>query len=267
MEPVLTVHNRGFRYGDHVFESIKVINGKPCFLNEHFVRLKDAMHALKFDVSEGFSYADLNNQIVELIERNGITDGGKVRITVFRNSDGTYKPENNAKSFLIEAYPMEDNGYVLNEHGLKIGLYTEMKKRKNRFSPFKTGNALLYVMAGVYAQEEGMDDVFIVNGFDRIIEATSSNIFLYKNGSLYTPPVEDGCVNGIIRSQVMKLAEKLGINVFEGMLNMGNILYADELFLTNSISGIRWARQFKDKEFSSDIAVQLIGELNSRAIN
>lgn len=263
-QPSIMPGNRAFRYGDAVFETVRVMDGKPCYLNEHLERLRRAMQALKFEVKDGFSYKDLVSNIEGLIQKNGIDKGGKLRITVYRNDGGNYIPESSEKSFLIEAEPMVQNEFILNDNGITVDIFKDLKKRKTLFSPFKTGNAMLYVMAGLFARENDLDDALIVNNMDRIIEATSSNIFLYKNGSLYTPTLEDGCVDGIMRKQVMELASELNLNVFEGMLTMGNLLYADELFLTNSIRGICWVENFKEKVFTNEISARLTEQLNTR---
>lgn len=260
--PVLYASNRAFRFGDSVFESIRVINGEPVFLNEHFERLKNSMQILGFEPSLHFTYRNLFEQILELIERNNIEKGGRIRLTVFRNDGGYYTPDTNEKSYLLECTPLPENLYNLNQVGFHIDLYTKIKKHQNIYASLKTGNALMYVMASNFKKEAELDECVILNQSDRICEAISSNIFLYKSGTLYTPSLTEGCLNGIMRSKIIELAKQLNIRVIEEAFTPTNLLQADEIFLTNVISGIRWVISYKQKRYFNTMAKKLVEELN-----
>lgn len=260
--PVLYASNRAFRFGDSVFESIRVINGEPVFLNEHFERLKNSMQILGFEPSLHFTYRNLFEQILELIERNNIEKGGRIRLTVFRNDGGYYTPDTNEKSYLLECTPLPENLYNLNQVGFHIDLYTKIKKHQNIYASLKTGNALMYVMASNFKKEAELDECVILNQSDRICEAISSNIFLYKSGTLYTPSLSEGCLNGIMRSKIIELAKQLNIRVIEEAFTPTNLLQADEIFLTNVISGIRWVISYKQKRYFNTMAKKLVEELN-----
>jgi branched-chain amino acid aminotransferase len=260
--PVLYASNRAFRYGDSVFESIRVINGEPIFLNEHFERLKNSMQILGFEPSLHFTYRNLFEQILEIIERNNIKNGGRIRLTVFRNDGGYYTPDTNEKSYLIECTPLSENLYNLNQAGFHIDLYTKIKKNQNVYASLKTGNALMYVMAANYKKEAKLDECIILNQNDRICEAISSNIFLYKSGTLYTPSLSEGCLDGIMRGKIIELAKQLNIRVIEEAFTPTNLLQADEIFLTNVISGIRWVISYKQKRYFNTMAKKIVEELN-----
>jgi branched-chain amino acid aminotransferase len=260
-EQVFTIKNRGFRYGDALFESIRVIDGKPCSLEDHFIRLKKGMSVLKMH-SANISFNELKEQIVKLIEKNHIKKGGRVRLTVFRSGEGLYTPENEGKSYAIEAQPFEDNDYVLNENGLSIDVYNELRRSKNILSQIKTTNNIPNVLAGIYTKESGLDDCIILNDQGRIVEALSSNIFLYKNNNLYTPSLDEGCLDGIMRKQVLKVAKDMNINVFEGMVNGSMLLQADELFLTNAIRGVKWVVSYRQKRYFNKAAKEILEHLN-----
>ncbi len=260
-EAIFTVKNRGFRYGDALFETIRIVNGKPCFLEDHFIRLKKGMKVLKMH-SANISFNELKDQILKLIEKNHIRKGGRVRLTVFRSGDGLYTPENEGKSYAIEASPLGDNLYSLNENGLNVDIYNELRRYRNALAQIKSTNSIPHVLAGIYKKENNLDDCIVLNDLGRIVECVSSNIFLYKNHNIYTPALEEGCMDGIMRKQILGIAKKLNINVFEGMLNGSMLLQADEMFLTNAVNGVQWVASYRQKRYYNKATKEILEELN-----
>jgi aminodeoxychorismate lyase len=260
-EPVFKVSNRAFKYGDALFETIRIIDGEPQFIEDHFIRLKKGMKILKMR-SGNISFKEIKTQIIKLVEKNHIRKGGRVRLTVFRTGEGYYAPENEDKSYVIEATHLENDDYTLNEKGLVIDVYSDMKRNKNILSQIKTTNKIPNVLTGIYKNEMGLDDCIVLNDHGRIVEALSSNIFLYKNNNLYTPSLEEGCMDGVMRRQVLRIAKQLNINIFEGMLNGSMLLQADELFLTNAIAGNQWVATYGQKKYSNNATKEILLHLN-----
>ena len=262
-EKVFTVNNRAFKYGDALFETIRIINGQPCFLEDHFKRIKKGMKVLKMNAGT-ISFNQLKDQIIRLINKNRIKEGGRIRLTVFRSSEGFYLPEGDeGRSYLIEASPLKEHIYKLNEKGITVGVYDELKITRNVLAQIKTTNNIPNILAGIYKRENNLDDCIVLNDQDRIAEAISSNIFLYKNNNLYTPSLEEGCIDGIMRSQVLKIAKNLKINVFEGMINGSMLLQADELFLTIAIKGIEWVAAYREKRYFNNATKEILDQLNN----
>lgn len=261
-EPVFTVENRAFKYGDAIFETIRVINGKCMFIEDHFKRLKQGMSVLKMKSSK-LSFSDIQQQIQDLLGKNKIKQGGRVRLTVFRKAEGFYIPTNESKAYLIEAIPLENNLYTLNSKGLTVDVFKELPRVKTKLSALKTANSLPLVLAGIYKQENDLDDCLIINNHNRIIEAIYSNFFLYKNRSLYTPAIDEGCVDGIMRKKILELAREMNLNVFEGMINGSMLLQADELFLTNAIKGIQWVETYRQKTYKNEATTEILSRLNT----
>jgi len=224
-ETIFTVKNRAFKYGDALFETIRVINGNPCFIEDHFKRLKHGMSVLKMEPTE-ISFKELLSQINNLLIKNGIKKGGRARLTVFRTGEGFYAPLKQGKSYLIEAVEIKDNAYVLNENGLNVDVFSDLKQSSNILSQIKTANCIPHILAGIYKTENNLNDCLILNEHGRITEAVSSNIFLYKNNNIYTPALEEGCMNGIMRKKVLEICKNLHINIFEGMIT-GSMLLKD----------------------------------------
>jgi branched-chain amino acid aminotransferase len=261
-EPVLRLDNRSFRYGDGLFETIRIAAGKVQLLDRHLERLVRGAKLLKMKMPAGFTLEFLDQSIMELAHRNGIREDGRVRLALFRKSGGQYTPESNDSIFAIEVYPVEETGYVLNSKGLVVDLYTEFRKTPNALAAIKSANSLLYVMAGLYKQEQKLDECILSNDRGQIIEAISSNIFAVKNGVLYTPPVSDGCVDGVMRNEILRIAQANRIAVYEINVMQNVLLGADELFLTNSLYGIRWVVAYKQKRYFNNTAKKLVEKLN-----
>ena len=266
-QPVLNVNNRGFRYGDALFETIRYSCGKPLFLKEHLQRLLNGMRVLKMKQHPLFSVTFFENIIKELSEKNGIGSDGRVRLTVYRNDGGFYAPSDDNVSYLMEMYPVQEKGYVLNSTGLTVDLFTEFRKTPNSLASIKSANSAIYVLAGVYKNQQQLDECILSNDKSHIIEAISSNIFAVKNGVLYTPPVTDGCVDGVMRKKIIEVAQQNRVAVYEISIMQNVLLGADELFLTNTIKGIQWVAAFKQKRYTNNTSEKLIAKLNELVVS
>ncbi|HQQ93606.1 MAG TPA: aminotransferase class IV [Bacteroidia bacterium] len=252
-EPSVPFTNRAFRYGDALFESIRVCKGKIMFLKEHLTRLKLGMTVLRMNLPAEFTSENLHDLIAELLKKNQHGQNARVRLTVFRNGGGYYSPESNDISFLLESQLM-DAPYELNKKGLWVDIYADIKKPINKLSNIKSANALLYVMAGIAKQSMKLDECFLVNENGTICESISSNVFVVKNGTLFTSPLSEGCVAGVMRKQIMHMATENKILTFESPITMYTLLNGDEVFLTNSIRGVQWIGQYKDRFYTNKFA-------------
>ncbi|MFZ9047083.1 MAG: aminotransferase class IV [Cyclobacteriaceae bacterium] len=262
--PVMRSGNRGYLYGDGLFESIRIINGKPINLKNHITRLLEGAKHLKMRVPSFYSLEFFEKHILELAQKSDIKYGGRCRLSLDRISGGTYSPESNEVEYFIEVYALENNFYTLNQKGLEIDLYMDLKKPINFLSGYKTKNGLIYVLASIAAKEKGVDDFLLHNENGGIIEATSSNIFVVSNGVLYTPGLEEGCLAGTMRMQVINLALEHGIKVYECNLMPQNLLVADEIFLTNAIKGVVWVSGYRTKRYVNTISKRFIDLLNAK---
>ena len=260
--PMVTANNRSFRYGDALFETIRLANYNPQFLKEHLLRLTAGMQVLKMEMNSNLNTTFLEHAILELAQKNNITSDGRVRLTVYRNEGGLYAPSDNKVSFVVEVYPIEEKGYILNQKGYSVDLFTEFKKAQNALSSIKSANSAIYVMAGIHKTNHQLDECLLLNDKHHIIEGISSNIFAVKNGVLYTPPVGDGCVNGVMRKKIIEIAQANKIAVYEISVMQNVLLGADELFLTNTINGIRWVVAYKQKRYFNDTSQRLTQKLN-----
>ncbi len=266
--PVLMVGNRSFRYGDALFETIRCIQQVPMFFESHYQRLLSGMTLLKMQSRTLPPINILRGQISSLITKNRLFGDVRIRLTVFREEGGLYTPASDKVNYLIEATHLETQKYTLNSKGLIMGTYENDKKVQSRFNPYKTANSLLFVMAGHYKKENNLDDVFIYNQNDQLIEALASNIYWVKDNVIYTPRRTSGCVDGIMRKQLLFLFEKEAYK-FEEVegTTVNELLLADEIFLSNAIQGIQWVVGLQSKRYYCKVSKQINRHLNDYAAN
>lgn len=260
-EPNVAFSNRAFRYGDALFESIRVCNNQVLFLSDHLTRLKLGMTVLRMNLPAELTTQNIHEFIVHLLKHNVHAPHARVRLTIFRNEGGYYTPESNDISFLIESEEME-TPFELNQKGFWVDIYADIKKSVNKLSNIKSANALLYVLAGISKQSMKLDDSLLINENGTICESVNSNVFVVKNGTLYTPPLTEGCVAGVMRKQIMHLATENKILTFESAITLYTLMNGDEVFLTNSIQGIRWVGQFREKFYTNKMSLFLTDKLN-----
>lgn len=252
-EPVLRLDNRAFHFGDGLFESIRVVDGKPCFLDAHWARLSTGADLLRITLPKGLDRERFGQAIAAIIARSE-NRSARIRFTLFRGGGGYYRPEGDQGVYAIEIKALADEHHVLNANGLLVDIWPEMRKPVNELSRHKTLNCQYYVMAALWSRARGLDDCLLQNDRGNIIESSSGNLFIVSNGVLYTPSLTDGCLGGVMRAQVINLALANGIKVYECSLNPQNLLAADELFFTNAIQGLRWVGGYRTKRYAHKLA-------------
>jgi len=254
-------NNRAFRYGDALFETIRICEGKAVFIEDHLKRLLKGMHILKMNCPTFFSLEWLKKEVENIIKANNISGGGRLRLTVFRKGAGLYLPETNDIDYLIEATPIAETNFIFNASGLAVDFYNENKKSLNVLSSVKTTNCLVSVMASIYKKEHSLDDCILLNEKGFIAEAISSNLFIVKNNIVSTPALDQGCVEGTMRNRIIQILESKKIQVIQTTIHPDDIFSADELFLTNAIVGFRWVEKLQSKRFCQNFSSELTKSL------
>ncbi len=261
--PVWLPDDRLSRYGDGVFESIRMIKGEVMFWDDHMRRLKAGIKALKIKIPLSIRNGNLLNEIKELAQKNHCFGNARIRIQVGRGNGGLYTPEESQSTYLISADAIEEKEYVLNKKGLFIDIYEDLNKPINFLSEFKTCNALIYVMAGIWKKEKKLDECLILNENLNISESLSSNVFFVRDNVIYTPATDEGCIHGVMRNNVIRLATKAGYKVIDCVISSKDIDEMDEIFLTNASTGIRWVAAYRQKRYFNTTASQLTKMLNA----
>lgn len=263
VNPVLEISNRGFRYGDGLFETVRIAKDKLCFAELHAERLQRGMKVLKMDNAEKFSVDFIEKQIKGLLKRNQTGQNARVRLTVFREGEGLYTPAGNKAGYVLESSRLDSSLYKSSNKGLIMDIFEEIPKPVNSLSNLKTCNSLLYVMAGLYRMQHSLDEVFILNQHGFLCETMSSNVFVLYDGKLYTPALSEGCVAGVMRDVLIKLAGSNGISVVEAQINPAILNEAEEVFVTNAIRGIQWVMGFYKKRYFNEVSRFLLEKLNN----
>ena len=255
--------NRAFLYGDAVFETIKIIDAKILFLEDHYFRLMASMRVVRMEIPMNFTMEYFEKQIIDLAKAKKIEDSARARITVYRNEGGYYLPQNNTISFLINAESLENKLYSIDQKQYEVDLYTDFYVTKQLLSSIKTTNKILNVTASIYANENGLDNCLLLNDSKNVVEALQGNIFMLKGNKLITPPIAEGCLNGVMRKQILALAKKTAnIEVVEEIISPFDLQKADELFITNVIKGIQPISKYRKKEYEANLANTLLQKLN-----
>jgi branched-chain amino acid aminotransferase len=248
--PVIGASNRGLRYGDGLFETFKYKNNEFILADEHFARLWKGMQLLKFEIPKLFTSDNLQQQILQLLQKNKHTTA-RIRLAVYRGDGGLYDTKNHSPVHIIQTWPIAGENSSLNENGLQLCIYTAAKKMTDRFCNIKHNNYLPYFMGALFAKDQQCNDAVILNNHDRICDSTIANIFIIKNDSIFTPSLNEGCVAGVMRKFIIQHLILRGYSVAETEITKEFLLDADEVFLSNTIYNIRWVSAIEQQKYSN----------------
>lgn len=261
------MHNRAFLYGDAVFETLKLVNGKVLFMEDHYFRLMASMRIIRMQIPMNFTLEYLEELIIQLAERNSCSASCRVRLTVYRNDGGYYLPLTRSVSFLISVKPMDNHVYTISNESYEVELFKDFYVTKQLLSTIKSTNRLINTVGSIFAEENGYQNCLLLNEEKNVVEALNGNIFMLIGNQLITPPLSEGCLNGVMRKQILTLAKNTaGIEVIEKAISPFDLQKADELFITNVISGTQPITKYRKKEFESLFAKVLLEKLNE-AVN
>ncbi|MBJ7427607.1 MAG: aminotransferase class IV [Bacteroidia bacterium] len=231
---------RAFVYGDLLFESMLVQNHQIEHAQKHYERLTKSAQILKMELPDSFDFECFTTAIYNEIQNSSLTDKSncRVRFILHRNSLGFYLPDSNSTDYFIEVFELPQNWKEMAQKTKKVGIFTEQKKALGPYSNLKTGNALIYVMAKLWAKENGLDDALILNQNGHVIEAASSNIYWKKNNQIYTVPLSEGCIAGVSRQVFIENCALQNTPVVEQICTINDLRNADEILMSNAGSGV-----------------------------
>lgn len=255
-QPILSPDSRAIRYGDGLFETLKLVNGRLILADEHFSRLWKGMQLLKFEVPRLFTPEKITAEIVQLIAKNKLTNA-RIRIAVFRSNGGLYDAENMQPNYTIQVWPLAAGNGQLNNNGLQLGIYKDAVKSCDAFANIKHNNYLPYFMGALFAKENKYNDAVILNQSGRVCDSTIANIFMIKNEVIYTPSLAEGCVAGVLRKVLLQNLPALGFEINETEISVEMIKAADEIFVSNSIYNIRWVAGLEDNTYTNSFVQKI----------
>ncbi|MGY6649936.1 aminotransferase class IV [Wenyingzhuangia sp. IMCC45574] len=246
-------NNRAYKYGDALFESIKIKDEAVVFCEDHYFRLMASMRMLRMEIPMDFTLEFFEAEILKTVNANK-GDENRVKFTVFRDSEGLYAPDNNSISYVVEAKKVT----VAVKTSYEVELYKDFMINPNLLSTIKSNNKLVNVLASIYAKENGMDNCVLLNSNKNVVEFTNGNIFLIKGNTVTTPPLSDGCLKGVMRKNVIDYITKLKeYEIVEESISPFAIQKADEVFLTNAIVGVQPVTKYRKKTFATKLSIAL----------
>lgn len=264
-EPVLRAGNRAFLFGDALFENIHAWSTEAQLLEKHYNRLITSMDVLGMAVPSPLTVPSLSRLITQLLNRNKIFGGAGIRLTVYRETGENLLPGDQLTSFILESEALESGEYQLNEKGYFIDVCHEYRRAAGILSGIKTTGYLAQVMTALFCEQHGLDDAIMINESGRITGSMRSNVFLVRGSSLFTPVLGQGCLPGIMREVVIKLAIDSGLQVNDrSSLTPAVLDDADEVFFTNAVEGIRWTGAYRQRRYYKNTAQLLIRKLNDK---
>ena len=257
---------RATMYGDAVFETIRMRDNKLLFVEDHYFRLMASMRILRMPIPMEFTPEFFVDEANRLAEEVAVTDG-RLRLQVVRKSEGKYTPdENNECVWWMELEELSTQDYTWTSKGLKVDLFKDHYIQPGLLSTLKSSNALPYVLAGIFAKENGFDAMLLVNDKKMLVEANAANVFVLKDNILKTAPLEDGPLRGVFRKNLIGWAKEIGLEIKEESINPFELQKADEIWLTNTISGVQWVEKYRKRTYKGDKAKELV-ELLQRKLN
>lgn len=263
----LNLENRGYNYGDALFETLRVINGEIMFWEDHYFRLMASMRILRMEIPINFSPEYLQERITDLIEKKGLSDSAaRVKINVNRQSGGLYKPSRRSVDYTIQAHALTHSFYTIDDQApYVVELFKDHYVQSGLLSTVKSNNRLINVLGSIYAEENGYQNCLLLNEKKTVVEALNGNLFWVKGKKIKTSALKEGCLNGITRKKLIEVIEKTDFELEIGKISPFELQKADELFLTNVIVGIQPISQYRKKTYQADVAKVLLAKLNTLA--
>ncbi len=262
-ESNLLKNNRAFLFGDAVFETMKIVNSKILFLEDHYFRLMSSMRIIRMEIPMNFTMEFFQDAILNLAKNNNCENSARVRCTVFRNDGGYYLPKTNEVSYLIDVNHLDNILYKIESNTYEVDLFKDSYISKQLISTIKSTNKLINITGSIFASENGFDNCLLLNDSKNVVEALQGNLFMLMGNRLITPPISEGCLNGVMRKQIIEIANKMEtIEMIEEPISPFDLQKADELFITNVIKGIQPITQYRRKTFETKLSNELLNKLN-----
>jgi branched-chain amino acid aminotransferase len=261
---VLSTENRGYAYGDALFETIKTSGGKILFWEDHYFRLMASMRIMRMEIPMNFTMEFLEAEITKTLEANQLQKASaRVKLTVHRKEGGLYTPKTNEIDFTIAVKPIQDDFYLIQDAFYEVDLFKDYYVAPGLLSTLKTNNKALNVIGSIYAKENALNNCLLLNTNKHVVEALNGNVFLVKGNIIKTSPLGDGCLKGIMRTQLMNIINALPeYELVEESISPFELQKADELFITNVIVGIQPISKYRKKVYKNEVSKLLLQKLN-----
>lgn len=252
----IKTNDHSYRYGHGLFETLKIASGKILLSDLHFERLFRGFEVLKWRAPGFFLPQMLSLQILDTCEKNNCEMLARVRLSVSGGNGGLY--DNDEKiQYMIECWPLPGTINGLNEIGLTIDIFPDARKSCDIFSTLKSSSHLPYVMAAKFVKKNKLNDALLLNVHDRICDSTIANVFWIKENKIFTPPIAEGCIDGVMRKYLFETLKNPKYQLLEKNFDINDLENADEIFLTNAIQGVRWVKEYRNKIYRNPVTREI----------
>ena len=264
---ILALENRGYKWGDALFETLKVVNSKILFWEEHYFRLMASMRILRMEIPMTFTMEFLEQEILKTVDFNNLNSSAvKVRLNIDRGEGDKFFSKKTI-NYSVETEKLETDQYstfdVSNTY--TVDLFKDYFIAPGLLSTLNTNNKILNVLGNIYAKENDLDNCFLLNNDKNLVGALNGNVFLVNGNSIKTPPTSDGCLNGIMRKQIVELTKSIkDYEIEEASISVFELQKADEVFITNVILGIQPVLTYRKKNYETKISQDLLLRLNAK---
>ncbi len=248
--------NRAFRYGHGLFETMLVRDGQICLAEYHWERLFAGAKVLYIDMPKLMTAEWLEQEVLKTVSKNKLEKLCRVRLQIYAGEGGILEAQHPKAGFVIECFALDEHITRFNETGLVVGIAGGIFKANDALANHKTTNALVYAIAAQQAREQKWNDALVCNTAGNIIESTIANIFWIKDGEVFTPPLSEGCIAGVMRRHIMQC-----MPVTEQALTIDILLQADNVFLTNAIRCIKWIRTISNTQYTIEGIKQVTAKM------
>ncbi|MCF6222680.1 MAG: aminotransferase class IV [Flavobacteriaceae bacterium] len=246
---LIGVQNRAFKYGDAIFDTLKYNKNKVHFIEDHYFRLMSSLRMLRMKIPMNFTLKFYEDEIIKTITHSKYDRNLRIRVSVYRKDGGLYNPVTNDIDFIIEVNQIKDSLYDTYE----IELFKDFSVNSGLLSTIKTNNRMVNIIASIFTSENNYQNCVLINEKKNIIEANNANIFLIKGNKVLTPSIKEGCIFGIIRKKMIELLKvHETYDLIETSISPFELLKADEVFLTNSITEIQSVNKYRKKIYTTN---------------
>ena len=260
-------NNRGFLFGDSVFETIKVVNNKIIYWEEHYLRLMSSMRILRIEIPGLYTPDFFEEEIRKTNLKIDSFFNGRVRLTIFRTKGEVYRPDSNEPIFVINSKKTDQKLFNVNLQSYKVDLFKDYLIQSNLISNLKTNNRVVNVIGSIYAKENDLENCILLNDQKFVAQFLNGNIFIVKDSLVKTPTISSGCLNGVMRNKIIELINKLpNLEIEEKIFSPYELISSDEIWVSNSISGIIPVTKYRKKLFSNKVAITILNYLNKQII-
>jgi len=260
----VSIENRGLLYGDAVFETLKVSSGKIFFWEDHYFRLMASLRILRIEIPMKFTMEFLENEILRTIPDDPANKNYRIKMYFSRKAGGKYTPHSNDLEYFIGSEPIDGSFYIIEDVDCKIELYKDHLISSGLLSTLKTNSKTIHVMGSIFALENGHQNCLILNENKNVVEALNGNVFIVKDNTIITPSLEDGCLRGIIRKQIISIVGQFNEYGYEERsISPFELLKAEEIFITNVMVGIQPVSHYRNKTYGNQVAKHLLPRLNA----